>query len=78
MTVQEELEFRVRHYEAKFPDEASPIHYLVGRTAEQLLEAFKLAKGKRLTSEHFALKKRQQKKLEKQLREEEASYQDAA
>jgi hypothetical protein len=78
MTVQEELEFRVRHYEAKFPDAPSPMLYLVGRTAEQLLEAFKLAKGKRLTTEHFALKKRQQKRLEKQLREEEASLQDAA
>ena len=78
MTPHEELEFRVRHYEAKYPDAPSPMLYLVGRTAEQVLEAFKLAKGKRLETEHFALKKRQQKKLEKQLREEEASYQDAA
>jgi hypothetical protein len=78
MSPHEELEFRVRHYEAKFPDAPSPMLYLVGRTAEQVLEAFKLAKGKRLQPEHFALKKRQQKKLEKQLREEEASYQDAA
>lgn len=70
MSPHEELEFRVRHYEAKYPQEPSPMTYLVGRTAEQLLEAFKLAKGKKLQPEHFALKKRQQKKLEKLEREE--------
>ena len=77
MSTHEELEFRIRHYEAKYPNDPSPMIYLVGRPAEQLLQAFKLAKGKRLQAEHFALKKRQQNKLEKQEREE-ASLQDAA
>ena len=61
----EELEFHIRNYEVKFPDEQSPITYLIGRTAEDLLAAFKLAKGKRLTREHFAIGKRRAKKLEK-------------
>ena len=33
----EELEFHIRNYEAKFPDEQSPITYLIGRTAEIFL-----------------------------------------
>jgi len=75
MTATEELEFHVRNYEAKYPDESSPMHYLVGRTAEELLAAFKLAKGKRLASVHFVVKKRKKKENAEQ---EEALQEQAA
>jgi hypothetical protein len=66
MTPTELLEFQIKNYEAKYPSEPSPLTYLIGRTAEEVLDAFKLAKGKKLTSNHFILGKRKQKKLEKQ------------
>jgi hypothetical protein len=61
MTATEELEFHIRNYEAKYPEEGSPMGYLIGRTAEELLAAFKLAKGKKLASVHFVIKKRKKK-----------------
>lgn len=66
MTPTELLEFHVRNYEYKYPNEKSPLLYLIGRTAEDLLDAFKLAKGKKLMAEHFQIGKRRLKKLEKQ------------
>ncbi len=67
-----ELEFHIRNYEAKYPNEPSPLEFLIGRTAEQLLAAFKLAKGKKLESCHFVITKRQKKKMERMLMLEEA------
>jgi hypothetical protein len=79
MTATEELEFHVRNYEAKYPDENSPMHYLVGRTAEELLAAFKLAKGKRLQSVHFVIKKRKKKQYAEEAQEtQEAPFEQAA
>ncbi len=75
MSPTQELEFHVRNYEVKYPSEPSPIQLLIGRTAEELLAAFKLAKGKRIQSHHFVIKKRQQKIIARQ--EAEAQMQAA-
>ncbi len=79
MSPTQELEFHIRNYEAKYPNEKSPLDLLIGRTAEQLLAAFKLAKGKKLESYHFVVTKRQQKKLDKlQLLEESSDSEQQA
>jgi hypothetical protein len=65
MSPQEHLEFLISHHEQKFPDAPSPIIYLVEKTAEELIDAFKCAKGKMLTREHFKISKRKMKKLAK-------------
>ncbi len=64
MSPTQELEFHIRNYEAKYPNEVSPITLLIGRSAEELLAAFKLAKGKKLEPHHFVIKKRKKKQLE--------------
>lgn len=66
MSPTQELEFHIRNYEFKYPNEESPLKLLIGRSAEELLAAFKLAKGKKLESHHFVITKRQQKKIAKQ------------
>ncbi len=65
MSPQEHLEFLISHHEQKYPDAPSPIIFLVEKTAEELIEAFKCAKGKLLTKEHFKISKRKMKKLAK-------------
>jgi hypothetical protein len=75
MSPTQELEFHIRNYEAKYPNEKSPLELLIGRSAEELLAAFKLAKGKKLESHHFVITKRQQKKLAKlQMLEESSNH----
>lgn len=64
MSPTQELEFHIRNYEAKYPNEVSPLTLLIGRTAEELLAAFKLAKGKKLEPHHFVVKKRKKKHVE--------------
>jgi hypothetical protein len=63
MSPTQELEFYIRNYEAKYPNEVSPLTLLIGRTAEELLAAFKLAKGKKLEACHFVVKKRKKKNV---------------
>ncbi len=65
MSPQEHLEFLISHYEAKFPNLDSPMDWLTTKTAEELIDAFKLAKKQPLTREHFIMGKRKIKKLMK-------------
>ena len=63
MSPTEHLEFLIQHYEQKYPNNPSPFDYLVTKTAEELIDAFKCAKGQPLTTEHFKMGKRKIKKL---------------
>ncbi len=65
MSPQEHLEFLISHHEEKYPNDPSPIIFLVEKTAEELIDAFKCAKGKKLTKDHFKISKRKMKKLAK-------------
>ncbi len=65
MSPQEHLEFLISHYEAKYPHLESPMIWLTTKTAEELIDAFKLAKKQPITREHFVMGKRKIKKLMK-------------
>ena len=65
MSPQEHLEFLISHYEVKYPHLESPIVWLTTKTAEELIDAFKVAKKQPLTKEHFLMGKRKIKKLMK-------------
>jgi hypothetical protein len=65
MSPQEHLQFLIGHHEEKYPEASSPIIYLIDKTAEELIDAFKCAKGRMLTEEHFKISKRKMKKLAK-------------
>ncbi len=63
MSPQEHLEFLISHYEVKFPQLESPMNWLQLKTAEELIDAFKLAKKQPITKDHFIMGKRKVKKL---------------
>lgn len=65
MSPHEHLQFLISHHEQKYPNAPSPVIYLIDKTAEELIDAFKCAKGKMLTNEHFKISKRKMKKLAK-------------
>ena len=65
MSPQEHLEFLISHYEVKYPNLDSPMKWLMTKSAEELIDAFKLAKKQPLTKDHFVMGKRKIKKLMK-------------
>ncbi len=65
MSPSEKLQFLISHYEQKYPYLDSPFEFLLTKTAEELIDAFKCAKGQPLTKEHFKMGKRKIKKLMK-------------